>query len=78
MPCLCRQRCRLERLSLGLLSRKQPITSSKGNRVLRLNSTITASSAGERTVLLGFEGPMGASAVVVRERHLVTVVRLNP
>ena len=31
---------------------------------------MTASSAGESTVLLGFEGPMGASVVVVRERHL--------
>ena len=29
-------------------------------------------------MLLGFVGPMGASVVVVRERHLVTVVRLSP
>ena len=66
MPCLSKQRCRLERLSFGTLSRKQPITSFKGKSVLLLNSTIAASSAGERTVLLGFAGPMGASAVVVR------------
>ena len=69
---------KLERLSFGMLSRKQPITSSKGSRVLLLNSTITASSAGESTVLLGWLGPMGASVVVVRERHFVTVVRLSP
>ena len=69
---------KLERLSFGMLSRRQPITSSSGKSVFRRNSTITASSAGERTVLLGFDGPMGASAVVVRERHLVTVVRLSP
>jgi len=39
---------------------------------------MTASSAGESTVLLGWLGPMGASLVVVRDRHLVTVVRLSP
>lgn len=52
--------------------------SSKGSRVLRLNSTMTASSAGDSTVLLGCAGPMRASAVVVRDRHFVTVVRLSP
>ncbi|MBK4739277.1 hypothetical protein JJB74_32205 [Noviherbaspirillum sp. DKR-6] len=57
---------------------QQPIMSSSGSRVLLRNSTITGSSAGESTVLLGFIGPMGASVVVVRERHFVTVVRLSP
>ena len=69
---------KLERLSFGMLSRKQPIKSSKGRSVLLLNSTITASSAGQSTVLVGWLGPMGASVVVVRERHFVTVVRLSP
>ena len=69
---------KLERLSFGMLWRKQPITSSKGRSVLLLNSTITASSAGQSTVLVGWLGPMGASVVVVRERHFVTVVRLSP
>jgi hypothetical protein len=41
-----------------------------GSSVLRRNSTITASSAGESMVLLGFVGPIGAFAVVVRDRHL--------
>ena len=39
---------------------------------------MTASSAGESTVLLGFDAPIGASVMVMRERQLVTVVRLNP
>ena len=69
---------KLERLSFGMLSRKQPITSSKDRSVLLLNSTITASSAGQSTVLVGWLGPMGASVVVVRERHFVTLVRLSP
>jgi hypothetical protein len=37
-----------------------------------------ASSAGVNTVLCGALGPIGASSVVVRLRHLVTVVRLKP
>jgi hypothetical protein len=52
--------------------------SAKGKSVILLNSTITASSAGERAVLLGFARPMGASAVVVRVGHLATMVRLSP
>ena len=31
---------------------------------------MTASSAGQNTELLGFDAPMGTSAVVVREHHL--------
>jgi hypothetical protein len=46
--------------------------------VLRLNSTITASSVSDSTVLAGWRGPIGASAVVLRARHLATVVRLSP
>ena len=69
---------KLERLSFAMLSRKQPITSSKGRSVLLLNSAITASSAGQSTVIVGWLGPMGASVVVLRERHFVTVVRLSP
>ena len=57
---------------------KTAIRSSRGSRVLLLNSTIAASLAGERTVLLGFDGPIGASAVAVRVRYFVTVVRLSP
>jgi len=36
-----------------------------------------ASSAAVRTVLCGKRGPIGASSVVVRARHLVTVLRLS-
>ena len=61
-----------------MLSRKQPSTSSSGNSVLRRNSTTMASSARVSTVLWGELGPIGASSVVVRVRHLVTVVRLSP
>jgi len=61
-----------------MLSRRQPITSSSGSRVLRRNSTTVASSASVSTVLCGVVGPIGASWVVVRVRHLVTVVRLSP
>ena len=35
-------------------------------------------SAGPSTVLCGAVGLMGSSAVVVRLRHLVTVMRLRP
>jgi hypothetical protein len=59
-------------------SRRQPGTSSSGSMVLRLNSTITASSVSDSTVLAGWRGPIGASAVVLRARHLATVVRLSP
>jgi hypothetical protein len=37
-----------------------------------------ASSAGVSTVLFGFFGPMSASAVVVRLRHLRTVFAFRP
>ena len=55
-----------------------PFESSSGSSVRRRNSTMIASSAGVSTVLLGLRGPMGASAVVVRDLHFVTVVRLRP
>ena len=38
---------------------------------------MTASSADDKTELQGRVGPMGKSAVVVRDPHLVTVVRLK-
>ncbi len=78
MPWRSRQRCRLERVSFGMLSRRQPSTSSSGSSVRRRNSTTMASSANVSTVLWGELGPIGASSVVVRVRHLVTVVRLKP
>ena len=37
-----------------------------------------ASSAGVSTVLFGFFGPMSASPVVVRLRHLRTVFAFTP
>ena len=49
-----------------------------GSSVRRRNSTIIDSSTGVSTVLLGLRGPMGASAVVVRDLHFMTVVRLRP
>jgi len=57
---------------------RQPRTSSSGSSVRRRNSTIIASSTGVSTVLMGLRGPMGASAVVVRDLHLATVARLRP
>ena len=78
MPWRQRQRCRLERVSLGMLSRRHPSTSSNGISVRRRNSTIITSSTADSTVLRGVAGPIGASFVVVRARHLDTVVRLNP
>jgi hypothetical protein len=42
------------------------------------NSTIIVSSTGVSIVLLGLRGPMGAFAVVARDLHFVTVVRLRP
>ena len=53
-------------------------TSSSGSSVRRRNSTTMASSTTDSTVLRGTVGPVGASLVVVRARHLVTVVRLSP
>ena len=69
---------KLDRVRLGMLSRRHPSTSSSGSKVRRRNSTTMASWAGVSTVLHGTVGPMGASAVVVRLRHLLTVVRLKP
>jgi hypothetical protein len=37
-----------------------------------------ASSASVNTVLRGFLGPIGASAVPVRQRHLATVFGFRP
>ena len=39
---------------------------------------LKSAEAGVSTVLLGSLGPMGASAVVARDLHLATVVRLKP
>ena len=50
----------------------------KRQQCARRNSTIMASSTADSTVLRGTVGPIGASLVVVRARHLVTVVRLSP
>ena len=47
------------RESLGMLSRKQPRTTSSGSRVQRRNSTKMASSASVRVVLRGRFGTMG-------------------
>ena len=41
-------------------------------------ATTMASSGGVSTVLLGSRGPIRKSAVVERDRHLLTVVRLSP
>jgi hypothetical protein len=57
------------RLRFGMVSCRQPMASSSGNRVRRRNSTMMASSAGVSTVLLGVLGPMGASVVVLRLRQ---------
>jgi len=78
MPWRARQRCSAERDSRGMLSRRQPRTSSRGNRVRRLNSTPIASSASVRLVLRGRVGRIGASLVVVRLRHLATVLGFSP
>ena len=51
MPWRSRQRCRLDRVSVGMLSRRHPSTSSSASRVRRRNSTIMASSTAVRTVL---------------------------
>ena len=77
MPLRSRHRCRLDRASFGMLSREHPSTSSSGSNVRLRNSTIIASSTADSTVLRGTVGPMSASPVVVRARHLVTVVRLS-
>src|SRR3954447_4016121 len=71
------QRCRALRLRFGMVSFRQPRTSSSGRRVRRRNSTMIASSAGVSTVLSGF-GPMGASVVATRLRHFRTVLTLRP
>jgi hypothetical protein len=62
---------RAARLGLGMVSLKQPSTSSSGNSVFWRNASTMASSAG---MLFGAFGPIGASAVVVRWRHFRTVL----
>ncbi len=61
-----------------MVSLRQPSTSSNGSMVFCRKATTTASSAGVRTVLFGAFGPIGASAVVVRLRHLRTVFGSRP
>lgn len=78
MPWRSRQRWSALRLSFGMASRRQPMTSSSGSRVRRRNSTMIASSASVRVVLRGWRGPMGASAVILRARHLATVLGFRP
>src|SRR5215203_5434243 len=73
MPWRFRQRWSALRVSLGIVSRRHPRTSSSGSSVRRRNSRIMASSSGVSTVLRGSLGPIGASAVVKRPRHLATV-----
>ena len=52
--------------------------SSSGSSVWRRKATITAFSAGLRTVDRGSLGPIGASVVVSRLRHFWIVVGLTP
>jgi hypothetical protein len=78
MPWRTKQRCKALRESVGIVSRRQPRTSSSGSRVRRRNSTTIASSASVRTELRGRDGPIGRSAVVVRLRHLATVLGFRP
>lgn len=78
MACLLRHRCKLDRVSFGMLSRRQSSMSFSGRSVRLRNSTIMASSTIVRTVLCGAVGPIGLSSVMVLARHLVTVVRLKP
>jgi hypothetical protein len=61
-----------------MVSRRQPSTSSSGSNVFCRNAATMASSAGVSTVLFGAFGPIGASAVVVRLRHLRTVLGFSP
>jgi hypothetical protein len=61
-----------------MVSRKQPSTSSSGSRVRRRNSTTIASSISVSTVLFGWLGPIGRSAVEVRLRHFATVLAFKP
>src|SRR3954464_4968472 len=68
----------LRDVCLGMLSRRQPRTSSKGRSVRRRNSTTIASSASVSTVLRGLTGPIGRAAVVARRRHLATVFGFSP
>ncbi len=77
-PWRSRQRCRLDRVSFGMLSRRHPMTSSSGSSVRCRNATIMASSTGVSTVLRRWRGPIGASPVPQREHHFATVARLNP
>lgn len=60
------------------MSFRQPSTSSSGSSVFWRNATTMASSAGVSTVLFGAFGPIGASAVVGRWRHLRTVFTFRP
>jgi hypothetical protein len=78
MPRRTRRRWGALRVSLGTASRRQPSTSSSGSRVLRRDSTTTASSASVRTELGGRRGPVGASAVPVLPRRLAAVFGFSP
>lgn len=49
-----------------------------GSSVFCRNATTTASSIDVSTVLFSDFGPIGASAVVVRLRHLPTVLGFEP
>ncbi len=61
-----------------MVSLRQPSTSSSGSSVFCRKATTMASSADVSTVLFGTFGPIGASEVVIRWRHLRTVFWFRP
>lgn len=69
MPWRTRQRCRLDRVSFGILSRRHPMTSSSGKSVRWRKATIMASSIGVRNGAATVPRSIGASVVPDRERH---------
>jgi len=58
---------------VGIVSFKQPMTSTSDSSVRLRNLTIIAPSPGVSTALRGAAVPVSESAVVCHERHLATV-----
>jgi hypothetical protein len=74
----CRQRCRDERVRVGIVGCSAYRQSSSGSSVCRRKATITASSSIVRTVEGGFVGPVATSQTDVRPLPLNDRLLVDP
>jgi len=76
-PCRFKHRCKFERVRAGICTFSETKTSFKENLVCRLNSQITCSSAGVKTVERGLTGPLFLSVTRPACFQYMTVLGLS-